>query len=600
MTFASPMALLALLAVPAVLALHLFRRRYRPRRVAGLFLFAPDALVASAGRQRTPLVRSTSLWLELAAAALLALWLAGPRLSFFGVPPHVVIVLDDSASMSAKGRDGVAFAARARDIVERELRAAGGDVRVTLVVTGQRPRVLCGPNAPAAVASSALSTWNPQRARHDMAPALALANELGGERATMLFVTDDPRATAPAGCAVRSVGESLDNAALVHARRALHDGQERLFVDATAFAGSTLQTTLTLRALGDAKVLMSRAIELPGDRVARFELDLPTGTGGIEVTLGGDALAIDDACVLLAEPPRSVGVAVRLPAERIAELHLGHALRALGPAVQLGSGEADLEICAAPSEGPWSVQVVIAAGVEPIDAWIGPFLLERRHPLLRGVTLEGVIWSAGRLGGIGGIGGMGRGLVFAGDVPLLGEETLGDQLRLSLALQPARSNLVTSPDWPILLANTVDLARARLPGAAQVNVRLGDAITWRRRPSDDARDELRLVDAEGNATLGVGARVVTFDTWRAGLHRLMRGEVEQARFAVNFADPRESDLRGCGSATLAAAPRPQADLAAAAGERGGVERRVLAFLLLALAALDWLVLSRPRMTQALV
>ena len=100
MTFTTPLGLLGLLAVPAVLFLHLFRRQLRERSVAGLFLFAPELLVASAGRQRTRLLRTASLWLECVAATALGLWLGG--LSFGGSEAvHLVVVLDDSASMSA-------------------------------------------------------------------------------------------------------------------------------------------------------------------------------------------------------------------------------------------------------------------------------------------------------------------------------------------------------------------------------------------------------------------------------------------------------------------------------------------------------------------
>src|SRR6185436_2604967 len=64
----APLGLLALVALPAVVILHLYRRRLRQRRVAGLFLFRADELMASAGRHRTRLLRSLSLLLELLAA----------------------------------------------------------------------------------------------------------------------------------------------------------------------------------------------------------------------------------------------------------------------------------------------------------------------------------------------------------------------------------------------------------------------------------------------------------------------------------------------------------------------------------------------------
>ena len=50
MTFAAPFGLLALLAVPAIVALHLFRRRLAERRVAGAFLFPATPVASDGGR----------------------------------------------------------------------------------------------------------------------------------------------------------------------------------------------------------------------------------------------------------------------------------------------------------------------------------------------------------------------------------------------------------------------------------------------------------------------------------------------------------------------------------------------------------------------
>ncbi|MEZ5964142.1 MAG: BatA domain-containing protein [Planctomycetota bacterium] len=593
MSFAAPFALFALLAVPVVLALHLFRRRYQPRRVAGVFLFAPDAMTARAGRTRTPLVRSPSLWLELAAAAALALWLAGPRLFAFGEPTHLVVVLDDSASMAARGRDGATFAERARRAVRAAATAAGRDAVVTLVRSGPRPTVWLGPRAPMATLDHTLAAYAPKRTHHDVEAALGLARELGGRDATLLFVTDGEAESPPRGFAQRSVGEPLANAAIAHARRVRRDGGERLFVDLLAFAPATMSTELTVREVGTDAVVATRRVELANGKVARFELDLPASDAALEVRLGEDALALDSSCLLLAEPVRRVRIGVRLPAEAARALELGHAVRALGETVALAVGDdADLLVRDASGTAAGAeavVEVVVAPGAEPVEAWVGPFLLDKRHPLLRGISLEGVVWSAGQPAAPG------RGLVFAGERALLAEEHLdGERLRVTLDLAPARSNLTTSPDWPILLSNLVAAARARLAGAAQVNVRLGDAITWRRRRADEGQD-LRLLGPSGAASLGVGSRVVTFEPVEAGEHRLLRGDEEQQRFAVNFVDARESDLRTCAAVELAAEPLPVADVEAKARAevRGERERQALALLLLLLVALDWLVLA-PR------
>lgn len=590
MAFASPLALFALLAVPAVLVLHLFRRRYRPRRVAGVFLFAPDALVASAGRTRTRLVRSPSLWLELAAATALALWLAGPRWFAFGAAPQVVVVLDDSASMGARGHDGVTFAERARRVAAQEVQRAGTDAEVTVIATGTRPTVLLGPRAPAAALPAALAAYVPQRGWHDVEPALALARELGGAHATLLFVSDNDASVPPRGFAQRSVGEPVANLAIAHAQRLRRHGGERLLVDVTAFAAGGAQTTLTVRAQPGDVELAARSLAVEDGRVARFELELPATPATLEVCLGSDALALDDRCTLLPEPLRPVRVAVLLPVEMARDLQLGHALRALGDAIVQDGQTADLEVTTAPRDGEFAVQFVVAAGSEPVTSWLGPFLVDKRDPLLRGVSLEGVIWSAGMPPAAG------RGLVFAGEHALLAEAGLeGDRLRFTLNLDASRSNLATSPDWPILLSNLVAAARARLPGATQVNLRLGEAIVWRRH--GDTAGELRLVGPRGGTVLGVGSHVVTFDAAEAGEHRLLLGKEELQRFAVNFVDARESDLRACAAVDLAAAPRTESGVEPVE-VRGDNERRVLALVLLMLLAIDWLVLAPRPATEA--
>lgn len=584
MSFAAPLGLLALLAVPVIVALHMFRRRYPPRTVAGLFLFAPDARVAASGRRRARLIRSASLWLEIAVATLLSLWLAGPRFLDFGAPPHLVVVLDDSASMGAVGHDGASVASRARARVRRQLDDLGSDALVTLIATGPRPRLLVGPAARALLAGAALDAWQPLRPRHDHAPALDLGRELGDEGASLLFVTDAVPEEAPRGFSVLAVGEARDNAALVHARRVPLGEGERLFIDATAYAAAPLPRTLRVVTAGDGQVVGARSADLVPDRLARFELDLPPGTGPVEVRLDADALAIDDTFVLLPEPRPKVAVAVNMSADVAAALELEAALRALRDRIELGSGEAaDLSIGEVARAGGAAVQLVVVPGAEPVEAFLGPFLFERRHPVLRGLTFDGVIWSAGATAPEG------RPLVFVGERALLTEAVLGERTRFVLDLAPGRSNFATSPDWPILLSNLVDFARGRLPGPLRVNLRSGELIEWRRAVGEDTRAPLELTDPDGGKYVGRGLRLVTFAPWRVGVHTLARGDVEIGRYAVNFVDGHESDLRRAGSAEVIATAAPRGETAKA--PYGHVEQRTLAFLLLILVLVDWFVLA---------
>ena len=111
MYFANPWGLVALAAVPAIIAIHLFHRRFPPLVVAGLHLWTPETRQTLAGRRVERLPVSTSLILELLAAVLLAAGLSEPHFGGLSEAVHLVVVLDSSASMSAKapGSGGVSF-----------------------------------------------------------------------------------------------------------------------------------------------------------------------------------------------------------------------------------------------------------------------------------------------------------------------------------------------------------------------------------------------------------------------------------------------------------------------------------------------------------
>ena len=142
--FLNPLGLLALLGVPAVIGLHLYRRRFRRHPVSAVFLWAAQDHTPLAGRQREPLRTSASFWCELLAALLLALAIAGLRLFGAGEAQHLVVVLDGSASMSAVTASGPTRD-RALDEVRARIEALPSGSQVTVVLSGPRPAPLIGP-----------------------------------------------------------------------------------------------------------------------------------------------------------------------------------------------------------------------------------------------------------------------------------------------------------------------------------------------------------------------------------------------------------------------------------------------------------------------
>ncbi len=600
MGFTAPLGLLALLGIPAVLILHLYRRRFRERQVAGLFLFAPDALPADAGRTRSRLLRTPSLWLELLAALLLALWLGGFHLGAPPARPHLVVVLDDSASMGARtSSQSVTEAARSW-VEERIDELASDDVVVTLVTTGRRPQVLVGPRASRREALEALRAWRPTRPTHDPSTAWALAADLAGEGAELVFVTDHDEPTPPPDYRHLAFGVPHANAGLVGARRLRRGDETRIYADLMSWAEDERETEVVLEAVTEkgTREIARERVALPPARAVHLAWTVPAGEVALRVRLADDALAIDNEALLVPEPSRIVPVHVAMEDDDARRLRLARALDVIEDVHVIESAEgARLRIATAAGRvPPRGAELLVRAVGEARDDWIGPFLMERAHapahgealPLLQGVNLEGVVWSAGR-GALDGLP-----LVLAGEQVLLAETRVGGGRRLHMNLDPARSNLPSSPDWPILLANLAAQVRGELPGPVQANVRLGAELALRYEGSAADAAAHVLVGPEGHRRPARGVALLTWEALRPGLHVLHAGETPVARFAAHFVDPDEADLRAAAQRNEPPGTERGPARAGLDDTRGERERLWLALLLLAAIVADWFVLGRRR------
>ncbi len=598
MGFSSPIGLLAFLAVPAVLVLHLFRRRFRERSVAGLFLFAADALPADAGRTRARLLRTPSLWLELLAAVLFGLLLSGFHVGAAKAGVHLVVVLDDSASMGAADASG-AVRDDALAYLERRLDALDEDARVTLVRTGRRPSLLAGPRATVTQARRALESWKPIKPVHDPASAWELGVDLAGSDGELLFLTDREDFDPPPRYRHLAFGRAIPNAAVVGARRVVRGEEERVFADLLAWGSGEVAATVHLEAVaGDAvREITRKDVVLRPRRALHVAWTVPAGDIPFRVRLSDDGLAADNTTTLLPEPARVVPVHVDVDEQTAAQLRIARVFAAL-PGVRVVDEveRARLRVTAGdPGIKAGVVTLRVAAAGGERDAWIGPFLLERGRmlagedgrPVLQGLTLEGVVWSAGR-GELPGLP-----LVLASEQVLLAEESRAGGTQLHLNLDPARSNLAASPDWPILMSNIVEHVRGRLPGPVAVNVRVGEEIALRFAGTPEAASTHALLDPEGERHAARGWRYLSWAATRPGIHRLVQGEQDVARFAVNFVDAVESDLTRSTIVDVEPVEVPDV-VAASAGPRGRDEARIFALLLLLAVVFDWWVLGRRR------
>lgn len=611
--FAYPLGLLALLAVPGVIALHLYRRRFEPRQASGLFLWHVEDRQPVAGRKREPLVRSVSFWCELLAALALALAFSGPRSSCSASEAeHLVVVLDSSASLGAMV-EGRSVRERALEVVRERIDALPRGSRVTLVRSGPRPMLVAGPAAFPGEARERLAEWKPLAARHDLQPALALGLELsGGGRVVVVSDQFEPE-SFPQTVELVSVGEPADNWAIVHAvrsREARADAGvvEKAFLSLASYARAPKELTLVVTTAGGE--LLRRKVDIGARDRAHLSFELPAGTGLIEVRIDDDALALDNRVSLVPPAPRTLALHSTLGDEWDRALglsapgdpNLERWLALVPQSTAAGSLDGAHLVL---SQGDELGRASWNLAFEPLGAarkdLIGPFLAERGHRALQGVTLEGLVWSADPDLAL-----PGAPLVSAGNLALLTEERAGARVLWHINLDPLRSSIQRSPDWPILLANLAELRREELPGPERTNVHVGESLKY--RPGAESARVERKDDAtpllytlrgplgtpeEREREVAALEQVVVDGLEEPGLYELHFGAERVAQFALSFADAAESDL------STALAGRREATLGNASVESALSWIEVLLLALTATALIvDWFVLRGSARTFA--
>ena len=581
--FTQPWGLFGLLAVPAVVLLHLFRRRYQEHAVAALFLWEDAQRAESSGRKRQPLRRTPSFWLEVLAALLAGLLLSGFDPLAGGETKHLVAVLDDSASMGHGPRREAVLEA-----LEKEFDEHGRRTRVTLVRTGVRPGLLCGPAALLPDARAALQNWAPAAPSHAPSAAIDLARELagGGE---ILFLTDqDPDPEQPLGQEVRvvGVGAPANNLALADARRFDDGGEEVLRVLVRSFSDQTESTTLRISVGG--VELTARPVELEAGEELALSVPLPADTPTLQLRLEDDALLVDNAATLHPPIDRRVRVAHALDEEDANSLRVDDLIASLPGVVSSPSlGEAHLVLAHTPAAAPaWSLVLPRnPAEARAAEAYVRGFVPDLAHPLLRDLTLEGIVWTRAREFTLPGVP-----LVGVGEYALLTESLIEGSAVYHLNLLAARSTLALSPDWPILLSNLVGLRRASLPGPRAVNLVAGESYELRR----SGRHRYRLSGSAIEERALFGEDLLRIDSLPPSADYVLATEDEENpqtwEFAVNFRDARESDLRRATSGETP--PHLRGTELTSDRYAESPASRILLLLLLGSIAGDWWVLRR--------
>lgn len=606
MFFANPWGLLGLLSLPAILAIHLYHRRFPPMLVGGLHLWGAESEVRAAGRRRDRLPITLTLLLELLAALLLTLLWSQPRLGGLQGVRHLVVVLDNSASMQAKPSDGPSFRERAIAQLEERVETLGPRGVVTLIMTGHRPVRLAGPAVSWEVAREKLVDWQPAAPAHDFHPAWDLASQLVEDSGELLFFTDHvPGATArpPRGMEVVSVGQVVDNVAITAARWTFSttDNTGRVFLRVSNLGREAVSSSVKAAARG--QTVFSKSLTLDPGETLPMEAPLSGGLGEVTVSVEtpGDGLELDNRVTLIEPKPRRVHVAIDLPESDSAYEMLERVLGSM-PDLELSDVENAHLVIQPGDRLPVSRSDLWWLGIGPLDRSAEaqkaavtfrdstPYVLEKRNPLLEGVVLGGIFWGGAQKTDLAL-----EPLIRYDEFPLYaalrGTRTRGYLLNIDFA----KSNLQNSPDWPILMNNLLEARRDNLPGLRRWNYRVNEGIQFRlfEEGTGDAEVADRVLELVHDDTEREIVRMPIVELpplQRTGVYIIRDGEQEFGKFALNYLDEAESDLGGLRSGVLVPESEEAVDLLAVDNPFSWAIILGIGLILAAVIA-DWFVLK---------
>src|SRR5499426_3393487 len=476
--FTFSIAFIALLAAPALVAIYWLRNQSRERRVSSLLLWLDEKQMWEGGRMIHRLQTPLLFFLELLAILLLVTAAAGPMMRAGAGGRPLVVVLDDSFSMLAgAGKGDTAGGARDRAIraIESELKSDRYEP-VSFVGAGESPQLLGEAANNVDQAVKLLQNWRCGAPVADIEEAITFAFELGGPRARVLVVTDHAPQQDLSDSRLQwwSFGSSQPNFAFVSAARTLRDDEDRVLLEIANLSSSSGSTTISIESGEPGKPQSSirdpQSINIGAGETRRVLLTLKPGAPALRARLSDDALLLDNEVTLTPEPSRKVRVDLRVRdsgmralVEKAVHSSPNASLSANRPGLVI-TDESDAKFEDAEA---WTLQIV---SEKDAASYLGPFVIDRSHPLCEGLSLGGVVWGGGKSRQLAG-----TPVVNAGDIPLLTDVERAGVHELRLRLRPDLSTLQESPNWPILIWNLINWRAQVAPGLRQTNLRLGGA-----------------------------------------------------------------------------------------------------------------------------
>lgn len=571
MNLLDPFGLVALLSLPALVAIHCLRRRSQVLRTPTLFLVDRAREPDEGGRKFRRFRGSVPFWLQALALVLLSLLLAGLHFGHLKKVARVAVVMDSTASV-------MPFREEVVDGVMEKLKALSQGIKTTEFTVldsypGARP-IYHGTTL--SELSAALQDWRPGRHGHDPAENLRIARSLAGESGIVVFATDREPSSMTEGFAVFAAGKPLSNVGFLGVDvRPGEDGFPRWRAVVRNYSDIEVETSWGIEVDGSV-VGNPRSLTLPPDGVVTVAGGFPETVDELVLVLEPDAFDFDNRLPLVRPIIKEILLASKVSREsRFAPL-LAKLVTSLRGVRQVAVGAPDCEVILYDPESPpaspaQSSAIVFLASQRPGKLHTGD-LVVANHPLVKDLVWESVLVPDGPALALAETDEV---LVWAGEKPLVALRPTGDG-QLLFNFDVARSNVRKLPAFVLLCHRFIEQLRQAKVAIEAVNI----GITQRMGVTGNlGAESTRLVlvprGADPQPFLGVSPD-------KPGFFEIFQGDARLVTAAAHFEDPEEADLREAGAADTVPTTNPTALEEA---RRGASWWRALLLLLALVAAL---------------
>lgn len=548
LVFGNPWGLLALLAIPVIIALHFLQQETRRTPVTTLFLLEKLAPASTGGRRWEQLRNSLPLWLQILAALIIAWLLSDPRWIRADSIQRVIVVADSSASMSAYQDKLIA---QARPRLEALASSAAQHEWVLLESRNGGTTLYSGPQLQDLLTT--LENWEPRSGQHDFTPAWRLAQSLAGGHGTVLFLSDRKPENRPGGIELLAVGEPIENVGLTGFR--ILEGAGGPTWEALVKNYGTQPATRSFQLMVEDIAVRQESLQLPPGESKIVSGEFPDQAERLEIVLDGDAFPLDDRLPMVRPQPKKITASLNTTVanSRIYKM-LERLAKSLPGVVTVAGGMVPPDVAFAafdPLKGsaPESSGLLMIEDTTEPGGYLDELLVAEDTPLNEGLNWQSLIIQDSlkitqqendQV------------LLWSGERPLIFLRRVPGGRQMVFNFDPMKSNLSKLPAFVVLVNRFLEEERSRKIAPERRNVDTLQPVRLTAKPGA----QLELVASLDMETLGTPTRSDFDAPANPGFFEVRQEDGSLLTAAAQFNDGREADLSAAASAdTIASGTR---------------------------------------------